>query len=311
MDAVQVAKNTYAIDPVIFGIEKFTSVYLLVGDTLALVDSGSPKSTTIILNGIRSLGYDPKDVTKIILSHIHFDHGSGAGALLNYLPQAMVYVHGKGYNHLVNPSRLTKSARAVFGTLIDEWYGDFSPVPPEKIISLKDNDSIELGTERSLTVIESQGHAKHEICLYDSSVRGIFTGDEAGVYFPECDVIIPTSPPPDFNPDLNVRSISRLKSLNPELLFFAHYLTAESANSVLERYVAVLEAWNDIVVEGLRRQAGLDDIVRLLRAEVQDMLKPIEHRKELFTWILDHHIPMCVRGYVHHFQKKGFDYKIS
>jgi glyoxylase-like metal-dependent hydrolase (beta-lactamase superfamily II) len=306
MNPFRVAENTFALDPLVFGLEGFTSVYVLAGKTLALVDSGSPKSTTTIIDGIRACGYDPKDVSKIILSHIHFDHGSGAGALLPHFPQAMVYVHENGHKHLTDPSRLTKSAKKVFGSLIDEWYGDFRRVPAERVVILRDGDRIDLGGERILTVIETPGHAKHQLCIYDPVLGGIFTGDEAGVYFPEIDAIIPTSPPPDFDPDVNTRSVRRLLDLNPERVLFAHYLTAPSAMDVLRRYIGVVEDWKKIVAEGMDRELDFEGIVQLIRTEAYKTLKPLEQRKNLFSWIFNHHIPMCVKGYVHYFKKNVF-----
>ena len=38
--------------------------------------------------GIRAAGYDPAQVTKLILTHIHLDHAGAAGSLLAELPQA-------------------------------------------------------------------------------------------------------------------------------------------------------------------------------------------------------------------------------
>lgn len=300
MSAVRVGKNTYAIDPLIWDVPGFTSVYLLVGETMALVDSGSARSATTIIGEIRSLGYDPKDVNKIILSHIHFDHGSGAGKLLEWMPSAIVYVHQNGYKHLVDPSRLTQSAKKVFGTLIDEWYGGFSRVPEERIIQVKDCDVIELGFERNLRVIETQGHAKHGICLYDSSIRGLFTGDEAGMYFPECDVVIPTTPPPDFDPDLNMRTVAGLKALNADMLLFAHHLVTPASSRILDRYSEMVKHWKHIIAS--HRHQSFDTVVCALREETRAILKPLEHNQKLVSWILEHHIPMCVKGYIHYFQ---------
>jgi glyoxylase-like metal-dependent hydrolase (beta-lactamase superfamily II) len=300
----KVAEDTYAIDPALFDIREFTSVYLLVGDSLTLIDSGSPKSAPLILNGIQSLGYSPKDVTRIILSHIHFDHGSGAGELLKFMPRAIVYVHHKGYKHLIDPSRLTASAERVFGKMIEEWYGGFAPIPKEKIISGNDGDIIDLGGNRKLKVLATSGHARHEICLYDPAIGGLFAGDEAGIYFPYGPAIIPTSPPPDFDPDQNIKTIKQLQALKPEMLLFAHYLTTKAVDKTLRASMDALASWKEIVGEGLREGLDFDAIVNSLRTQTIKALEFIKNREDLLSWIMDYHIPMCASGYINYLTKK-------
>lgn len=304
MENFEVAKDTYVIDPRFFGITEFTSVYLLVGDTLALFDSGSPKSAPLILNGIRSLGYRPEDVTRIIVSHIHFDHGSGAGELLKYMPRARVYVHPKGKRHLIDPSRLTRSSFKVFGEMLDEWYGGFAAVQEQRITQVDDGDTIDLGGNRELRVIATSGHAKHGICLYDPTTGGLFTGDEAGIYFPSGPSIIPTTPPPDFDPDHNIETVKQLKALQPKALFFAHYSATEEVDKTLNSSMEALASWKEIVGECIRKGLNFDNIVKALRAEAARALEPIENKKDMLSWIMDHHIPMCAMGYIHYFTKK-------
>ena len=304
MNIQKVAEGTYAIDPVIFGIQEFTSVYLLIGDTLALIDSGSPKSAPLILNGIRALGYRPEDVSWIILSHIHFDHASGAGELLKFMPQARVYVHYKGYNHILDPSRLTASAKRVFGDMIDKWYGGFTPVPKEKAISGNDGEIINLGRNRKLKVLATSGHAKHGICLYDPTIGGLFTGDEAGVYFPSGPAIIPTSPPPDFDPDHNLKTIKKLQDLKPKMLLFAHYSVTKAVDKTLKIYMDTLISWKEAVKEGIQKGFNFDEIVKVLKSHATKTLDCIKDREDLFSWIMSYHIPMCAEGYIYYLKNK-------
>jgi glyoxylase-like metal-dependent hydrolase (beta-lactamase superfamily II) len=309
MSTIKVAEHTFAIDPVLWGIQGHTSIYLLVGETLALIDSGAPKAITLILKSINSLGYNPKDVTKIILSHIHFDHGSGAGELLKFMPQASVYVHYNGCKHLIDPSRLTRSAKMIFGKKVEEWYGWFAPVPKERIVPVNDGDIIDLGANYKLKVLATSGHAKHGICLYDPASGGLFVGDEAGVYFPEIPAIIPASPPPDFDPAHNIETIKRLQALRPKQLFFAHYLTTKLADETLRAYIDLLNSWKKIVEDALNERIGFDAIVNSLKINLAKVLKDIERHEALHSWIMDYHIPACASGYIHYFKKINFRQK--
>lgn len=42
-----------------------------------LIDSGTDRGAEVVLANIRALGFDPRDVTTILMSHEHFDHVGG------------------------------------------------------------------------------------------------------------------------------------------------------------------------------------------------------------------------------------------
>ncbi|WP_202843481.1 subclass B3 metallo-beta-lactamase [Luteimonas saliphila] len=46
-----------------------------------VVDGATPKAGGLIVDSIRKLGFDPRDVKAIVLSHEHFDHAGGLAAL--------------------------------------------------------------------------------------------------------------------------------------------------------------------------------------------------------------------------------------
>lgn len=47
----------------------------------ALIDSGTEKGAEIVLANIRALGFDPRDVKVLLMSHEHFDHVGGMARL--------------------------------------------------------------------------------------------------------------------------------------------------------------------------------------------------------------------------------------
>ena len=53
-------------------------------DGLILIDCGMPAQLHIIFEGIRKLGYDPKDIKKVLISHGHYDHVGAAKAVIEY-----------------------------------------------------------------------------------------------------------------------------------------------------------------------------------------------------------------------------------
>lgn len=85
------------------------------GKELVLLDTGlgftSPEGELILHRNIRERGYEPADVSKVLMSHLHFDHSGGMvqdryGRYEPSFPQAEYYVQRQEFEHaLLKPSR--------------------------------------------------------------------------------------------------------------------------------------------------------------------------------------------------------------
>ena len=124
-------------------------------------------------------------------------------------PNATVYVHEKGARHLVDPSRLVDSAALVYGDLLDSLYGRLDPTPSERIHVLEDGETISVDANRTLTTVDSPGHAKHHLALHDSESGLLFAGDAVGVRLPDAGVLRPATPPPDFDLEQAITSLRK------------------------------------------------------------------------------------------------------
>ena len=80
------------------------SVWYIEGPSPALLDPGPTVVAEETLQALRDLGYDPGAIEYVVPSHIHVDHGGGAGWLVRELPKASVVVHTRGAPYVVNPS---------------------------------------------------------------------------------------------------------------------------------------------------------------------------------------------------------------
>lgn len=87
------------------GFKNLIGSFVLKGAKTIIVETG-PSSIPNLLSGLEELDVMVQDVAYIALSHVHLDHGGGAGSLLKFLPNAKVLVHPRGATHLVNPERL-------------------------------------------------------------------------------------------------------------------------------------------------------------------------------------------------------------
>ena len=68
--------NTYYV-----GTCGISSLLVVSPEGHALIDSGTDKGAEIVLANIRALGFDPKDVKVLLMSHEHFDHVGGMARL--------------------------------------------------------------------------------------------------------------------------------------------------------------------------------------------------------------------------------------
>ena len=70
-----------------------------------LVDPGPGSCLPMLLEGLGD-----QVPRALLLTHIHLDHAGASGALVQRWPDLEVYVHERGAPHLIDPSRLMKSA---------------------------------------------------------------------------------------------------------------------------------------------------------------------------------------------------------
>lgn len=70
-----------------------SSVHLIdTGNGLVMIDTGYLKSFYLVVNGIYALGYSPKDVKYIFLTHWHSDHVEGVRPMLSLAPEAKTLI---------------------------------------------------------------------------------------------------------------------------------------------------------------------------------------------------------------------------
>jgi len=70
-----------------------------------IVDPGPTSCLDTLLEALG--GQEPR---ALLLTHIHLDHAGASGALVRRFPGLAVYVHERGAPHLIDPSKLMKSA---------------------------------------------------------------------------------------------------------------------------------------------------------------------------------------------------------
>ena len=258
----QLPSGISAIDTRTAGMSKVTAGYLIDAPRPTLVECGPSLSVGNVIEALRQLGMDRTDLAYLVLSHIHLDHAGGAGDMAREFPSAKIVVSEVGARHLVEPQRLNASSRRVYGDLMDKVYGDCTPIDADRVLGVADGDVLELGGGRRLDLLYTPGHAKHHIAAFDADAGALFVGDSVGVKMPGMAAIRPATPPPDFDLVLARRTLDRYRSLDPLVVYLAHYGAVDPPQEALQEAADRLDVWAETVerARGEARTKGHDEL---------------------------------------------------
>lgn len=262
--------EVYEIDTQLAGHPGITAGYLIRSDRPCLVEPGTSGSAPTVQRALTELGIGPRDLATVVVTHIHLDHAGGVGDIARMYPQAEIVVHEKGARHLADPQRLMRSARMVYGDLLDTLFGELKPTEAARIRAVEETGVIDLGGGRRLQSHYSPGHAKHHVGLIDSQTGDLYVGDAAGIYIPETGDVKPATPPPDFDLDTALASIGTFRSLGPQRLLFAHYGPVTDVDDTLERSAEELRVWVDAVSDAKDQGLDLDHAVAMVVDRTKD-----------------------------------------
>jgi glyoxylase-like metal-dependent hydrolase (beta-lactamase superfamily II) len=231
------------LDLVHLGRERVIGVYLLeTPQGRALFDCGPSTCVETLRQRLAERGLELTDVRHLLLSHVHLDHAGAAGVLVREHPELQVHVSPIGAPHLVDPSRLEKSARRLYGDEFDSLWGELAPVPRENV---REVGSRVLGLE----CFPSPGHASHHVCYLDGD-RTLYAGDAAGVRIQPGRFVLPPTPPPDFDLAAWETTLDELDRRNLRRLALIHFGVAEAVGSHLAQLRERLRAWTALVGTG-------------------------------------------------------------
>jgi glyoxylase-like metal-dependent hydrolase (beta-lactamase superfamily II) len=240
-----------------FGLPRVIGVYVLdTDDGPALFDCGPASAAPALKRRLAERGLELGDLRHLLLSHIHLDHAGGAGVLVREHPGLRVHVSEIGAPHLVDPSRLERSARRLYGDSFDTLWGELAPVPEQNV-------DVVAGDVLGLEAFPAPGHASHHVC-YLGGDGTLYAGDAAGVRIQPARHILPVSPPPDVDVEAWHRTIDAIEARRPERLALIHFGVVDKPAEHLHRLRAQLDLWAARVRDG----ASEEEFVAAARAEL-------------------------------------------
>ena len=220
--------------------ERVVGAYLVeTDDGIALFDCGPSSCIGALKAGLADHGLQLTDLRHLLLSHVHLDHAGAAGTLVREHPALRVHVSEIGAPHVVDPSRLERSARRLFGDAFDTLWGELAPVPEANVEVV--GDSV-LG----LACFPSPGHASHHVCYLHADGM-LYAGDAVGVRIQPGRYVLPVSPPPDADVEGWFRTFEEIERRQPERLALIHFGVADSPSEHLALVREELTKWAERV----------------------------------------------------------------
>ncbi|OYT35546.1 hypothetical protein B6U96_10255 [Archaeoglobales archaeon ex4484_92] len=264
----EVLPNIYLVDTLSY-VEKGTiSSYILNFDTGVIIDPGTAKGASILLDEIRRFRLEDK-IKYIAPTHIHIDHGGGAATLAKAL-NAKILVHPKGAKHVINPEKLWIASKQVLGELA-EIYGKPESIEENKVIVVDDLQKFDLGDD-ILVVYHAPGHAPHMLAYYLQRARILFPADAVGMYYNG--MVFPLTPPP-FDRDLAINTLKRLLELEVKYIGFTHFGLVEGNWTIKKSYEKII-LWSKIAEEVANENKDLNEFIKRLcdaDPEVKELIK--------------------------------------
>jgi glyoxylase-like metal-dependent hydrolase (beta-lactamase superfamily II) len=223
----------------------------------ALFDCGPSSTLDALEAGLGGHGLALTDVKHLLLSHIHLDHAGAAGSLVRRSPGLTVWVSPIGRAHLIDPTRLERSARRLYGEMFDPLWGELAPVPAENV-RVADGDV--LGWD----AFPTPGHASHHVSYLRDGT--LLAGDAAGVRMPGASYVLPVCPPPDITVEGWHETIAEIRRHEPDRLALIHFGVHEDVGAHLDRLDAELDRWAERVRDGMSQE----DFVATARADLAE-----------------------------------------
>ncbi len=183
-----------------------------------LVESGPGSTIPTLVKNLAQYGFAPDDITDVLLTHIHLDHAGAAGWLARH--GARIHVHEIGAPHMIDPGKLLSSAKRIYLENMDRLWGEFLPVPTEKLQILQKNDIIEI-EGLVFKALDTPGHAYHHMAYLFKGT--CFCGDVGGIHLSGPRFLLLPTPPPELNFDKWRQSLKTLQTEKIEYFAPTHF----------------------------------------------------------------------------------------
>jgi glyoxylase-like metal-dependent hydrolase (beta-lactamase superfamily II) len=155
------------------------NAFLISGDSLVLVDTGAPGSSTRLLSAIREIGREPAEVRCVAITHHHIDH-IGSLASVVHETGAEVFAHAKEAPILEGtmppPPKVGRSLSSRIRIALSARLNAEQAAPVNVDHALEDGAEL-AGT--GVRAIYTPGHTAGHLAYVHTASGTLFAGDAA------------------------------------------------------------------------------------------------------------------------------------
>jgi glyoxylase-like metal-dependent hydrolase (beta-lactamase superfamily II) len=161
---------------------------------------------------------------------------------------------------MLNPEKLIKSASRIYGDMMGSLWGEFLPVPAEKLTNLVGDGDFEING-LNFKYLDTPGHAYHHMAyIFEDTC---FSGDVGGVRLPGPPFLRLPTPPPEFHIESWRESIEKLKTASFTHIAPTHYGIFDNAACHLDKLNQTLndvENWMKENLPNIQSKEHLRDL---------------------------------------------------
>jgi len=228
---MEIAPNIHRI-PCIFGGNRVVFVHLLIGtEASMLVDTACAQNPQQeILPYMQQIGFDPADLTYILISHSDMDHQGGNQPMKEIAPQAKMLCHKLDRPWIESTDALINGRYKQF----DEPHGFVTPdeavasIQADTLstpidLTLEGGEEFRLSADWYVEAVHTPGHTWGHLAVYDPASKTM-VGGEAALWNAILDV--------DWNPalaptycyvDTYLATLDRLMTMDIQIYSGAHW----------------------------------------------------------------------------------------
>ncbi len=252
----------------LLGSELF-NLYLVKGDTYAIVEGAVSATTYPFLEQLRQLNVSPEAISHLVILHSHFDHMMVFPTLKGRYPWMKIVSSDLNREIFSNERIVAKifdSDRKM--TLALKEGGIISEAPalqPSLFFSLditvSEGSVLDLGEGARMRFLEIPGHSTDCLGVFLEEEGLLFCSDGAGFY----------TPPDFFRPNYWYRleeaekSLEKMKALDPEILCRGHYgvmVGKDFARKHLQMNHQSIEDFKAFVLEKINGGRSIEEITK-------------------------------------------------